>query len=443
MTQDLQGTRNNFHETRTWGAFLVAGYILLVAMPLLLAYSAQNRELHGLTTEFALAAGLAAFTILSLQPLLAARLRWMERPFGLDRLLHFHRTMAVVAVLLLLAHPLLLAAGHGNWSLVTTPGMPWPIQLGRLALLMAVFGGAVALLRRTLPLDYNRWRTLHKSMVFVPLLALVHSLIVGDDLENPGLQAYWFALLGLCLFGFGWRNFYLPFWGARTMRVAEVKPESDNATTLVLDPEDGKPFRHHPGQFWFLRLQGEGHRAEEHPFTIASSPEAPLPCSTIQHAGNFTKTIPQTRVGDRARVLGPYGRFSTAFHAADAYVFIAGGIGITPLMSMLRHLRDTGDEREALLLWGNHEEADLLFRDELEQMPAHLRTVHTLTEPPKDWTGATGRITKEMIAEHAAALLPHAQLFVCGPPPMMDAIVGGLEKLGVAKKRIHTERFSL
>ena len=111
---------------------------------------------------------------------------------------------------------------------------------------------------------------------------------------------------------------------------------------------------------------------EEHHFTIASSPTEPaFHTSTIKASGDFTATIGQTSPGDLAIIQAPFGRFSYVLkpQALDL-VFIAGGIGITPLMSNLRHMRDTQADRRVLLLYSNKTENDIVFREELAQIEA-------------------------------------------------------------------------
>jgi len=294
-----------------------------------------------------------------------------------------------------------------------------------------------------LPLDYNRWRVMHKGIIIVPLLGAVHSLKLGDDLQALPLQLFWYLLLALILALFLFRNVWNPWFGGRAMRVESVRQEASNVTTLTLRPEDSGSFLHHPGQFGFLHLKRKGRTSEEHPFTIASSPEkTKTPACSIKHSGNFTDTIGETREDDRVRVEGPFGRFTLDHHPGSSFLFIAGGIGITPIMSMLRHLRDTDDDRQALLLWGNRKESDILFRDELEQMPGSIRLAYILSEPEQDWNGARGYIDEKWIREHAASMLDEAEIFLCGPPPMMDSVLKALETLKVSGSRIHYERFT-
>ena len=129
-------------------------------------------------------------------------------------------------------------------------------------------------------------------------------------------------------------------------------------------------------------------------------------------------------------------------------VFIAGGIGITPLMSMLRHMRDTEENRSVLLLYANPEADKIIFRQELEDMeksryPA-LKVVHVLEKADSDWTGETGRVDREKIGRLCGQGedLKEKVFYICGPRQMRDSVIKDLTSLGVSDKQMRTEIFS-
>jgi ferredoxin-NADP reductase len=140
----------------------------------------------------------------------------------------------------------------------------------------------------------------------------------------------------------------------------------------------------------------------------------------------------------------PYGTFSFLYHDAESLVFIAGGIGITPFISMLRYIYDRRLEKRVMLIWSNKTEKDIVFRDELEKMASDMpcfKVVHVMSRQD-EWPGEKGRIDAEKLEKHVGSF--HiGQFFICGPPPMMRAMKRTLSDLGVPKGRIHTERFAL
>ena len=439
------------------GVLRVGLYLLVVISPLLLASALQPRTDHGFVLELARSFGLSGFAILALQFVLAARFKWIEWPFGLDNLFLFHRAMAVFAALLLLSHPLLMVWAEGRWALLSAWDVALPIHLGRLALLLLVVNVAVSLARGALRLDFETWRTAHNVLVVsLLLLGYVHSAALGGDLASWPMRLLWAGLLGAALLAYGWHKFVAPRLArGEPFEVAGVRRETHNVWTVELRPlrPRGRQAEDYlPGQFHFITF----HRSadlpvEEHHWTISSSPaERGCRTSTIKESGDFTATIGQTRPGDRAAVRGPYGRFCYLLHPRETdFVFVAGGIGITPLMSMIRHMRDTRHAGTVLLLFANRTEADIVFRAELDDIAAggrpRLRVVHVLSEAEEGWPGERGRIDAAMLARHCepGAAAAGTGYYVCGPRAMSDAVIAGLRRLGVPRGRVHYERFAL
>ncbi|MBD3163202.1 MAG: oxidoreductase, partial [Candidatus Latescibacteria bacterium] len=357
------------------GSARIGLYLLLVLLPLAGAVL-LNPAGGGFLTELGRSAALAGYMILLLQGVLASRWKWVERPFGLDMVLRFHRNIAVLAVLLLVAHPLLLAAGGRGWGLVLSLDLPWYIWAGKVALLLLLLNALSSLIRRRLGLSFERWRLVHD--VVGPLLivaGLVHGLYAGRDLGQGTLRACLIVVVGGAIAVFVHHRIVRPrLLRRKSYRVTEVATEAEGVWTVKLAPPEGEsPYEYRPGQFHFLTFHRDrGLPEEEHHWTISSSPtEEGTVASTIKSLGDFTSTIGETRPGDRASVHAPFGRFSYTLHPGeDDLVFVAGGIGITPLMSMLRHMRDRGDPRKVLLLYGSPDEESIVFRDELEEIEA-------------------------------------------------------------------------
>jgi predicted ferric reductase len=345
-------------------------------------------------------------------------------------------------------HPVLVAREEG-WSLLTGLHVPWYIWVGRLALTLLLLQVIVSLSRRVIRLPYDQWRRLHNPMALAILtLGFTHSLAAGDDMHGGGLLV-WCAVMAVA-FGI-W--LYVRVARPRLLlrnpfRVTGVKSEAPHVWTLTLDPPRDRSFHYAPGQFQFLRLHGAAVPSEEHPFTIASSPARPGRISlTIKESGNFTAGIGRVRPGDRATVHGPFGRFSYTLHPDEGdLVFVAGGVGITPLMSMLRYMRDRSESRRVLLVYASRSAADLLFTDELKAMQVGgnplLEVVQVLADAPPAWVGETGKLDADRLVRLCGGVESKA-FYLCCPPPMMAALMRGLRRMGVSPSRIHTDYFSL
>jgi ferredoxin-NADP reductase len=282
-------------------------------------------------------------------------------------------------------------------------------------------------------------------MILVVVLGGAHSRAIGQDLQSsPGLRAWWAALVTIALGLFAWRNVFVPRWGRRCFRVESIRAEARGVWTIDLVPEGGRPLRYLPGQFMFLTLLRAAAPAEEHPFTISSSPsETGVLSATIKESGDFTRTIGLTRRGDRALVEGPFGRFSVVHHAAERFLFISAGVGSTPFASMLRFLSDTGDPRPVLYLCANRTEADIAFREELARVPSNVKVCHLLSQPGPGWSGARGHLDEEALRSLAGGSLDGAAVFLCGPPAFMSSARRSLRSLGVPRAHIHLERFTV
>ncbi len=205
----------------------------------------------------------------------------------------------------------------------------------------------------------------------------------------------------------------------------------------------------HPGQFAWLTLRSSPFADREHPFSFSSSAARPGKLTfTIKERGDFTRLIRQMCPGERAYLDGPHGAFTTDRHDhAAGFTFIAGGVGITPMMSMLRTLADRGDRRPLTMIYANRDWEGATFREELDalRLQLDLRVVHVLEQPPEGWNGESGYVTAEILRRHLPSTTKRNvhEVFLCGPQPMMDAVESALVGLGVSVGDIHTERFDL
>lgn len=427
-------------------------YLFMLILPLIIVTAYRLPPPDLLAYNLGRAFALIAFVILALQFPLAARLTWVERPFGLNLVMPFHRNMAVLAALLLVVHPFMMVMGGAGWKLILEDPT-WYIWVGRIALATLLLSVIISLGRRWLRLPFETWRLGHNiSGPVIVVLGFVHSWYASVDFTLTAMQVLWVALVVQAA-GFYWHHRFATPARLRQnpYQVVDVRQESHNVWTLKFAPPAGQPrFDFLPGQFQFVTLlRGRGLPEEEHHFTISSSPtEKGFHTSTIKVSGDFTATIGQTQPGDQAVIQAPFGRFSYLHHPeARDLVFIAGGIGITPFMSNLRHMRDIQADRRVLLLWVNKTEADIIFREELADLEAGVRpeveVVHILSRPEAGWEGERGRLDRVSLKRLAGERLSQSLVFLCCPPAMAQSLLLALPALGVPEDRISLEYFSL
>jgi predicted ferric reductase len=435
----------------TGGLARIVLYVLVVTLPVWLA-SWLGGEPEGVVIDVGRNFALIGFMILTLQFLIAARVKWIERAFGFDILIRFHRLIALAAVGLLLLHPLLLAYGGMGWKLLIGLDLPWSIWVGKAALILLVANAALSMVQTRIGLSFEKWRLGHDLLApAILVLIAVHSWFAGDDLEALTMQALWVGLVLLAASMFVFHRFVRPsMLRKQTYTVRDVRKETGDVWTVELAPPEGQDVPEHlPGQFHFLTFfRDPALPVEEHHWTISSSPtRKDVLSSTIKAVGDFTSTVGQTKPGDTAAVHGPFGRFSYLVHPEERdLVFLAGGIGITPIMSMLRHMRDTGDDRSVVLLYANRRQEQIVFRRELDEMTAggapNLKLVHVLSRPEDGWTGERGHIDRTLIEKHCGQDPAGKTFYVCGPARMAEALISALRSMGVRERMIRREIFS-
>jgi predicted ferric reductase len=436
-------------DDRRTTAFWIGAYLLAAALPLALMLVGPTPPARGFWIEFGVALGFVGFAMLGLQFALTARFRSIAAPFGLDTLLHFHRQAGIIAFLLVLAHPLILIAAAPGFleyldprSSIARAGALWAVLAGLVFLIGAT------LLRRRLGVAYELWRVTHGIVaVAVVLVGIAHALRVAHYVATPWKRVAWTVGGAAAIALLVQARLLRPLEMRRKpYTVTEVRREAGRAWTLTVVPEGhaGMPFT--AGQFAWLTLGPSPFSLEQHPFSFSSSALRPERLEfTVKELGDWTSAVGAVAPGTRAFLEGPYGAFVLRPEATGA-VFVAGGVGITPVLSILRTLRDAGDNRPLVLVYGTGV-ADALFGDELERLAAELelRLVRVVEEPEAAWTGATGRITPRLLDEvlDADARHENSDHFVCGPEAMMNVVEAHLMARGVPLSRLHSERFEI
>jgi predicted ferric reductase len=235
---------------------------------------------------------------------------------------------------------------------------------------------------------------------------------------------------------------------ARPWRVVENRDEGANVRTLVLQPEGHAGIQFEPGQFAWLST-GHPVATEHHPISIASSAELGRERRvefSIRDLGDWSgQRVPNVKPGSSIYLNGPFGAFSLDREPGQGFVLVAGGIGITPLRSIILTMKDRGDVRPVILFYGARDWSAVVYKDELLQLEKqmNLKVVWVFEKPPADWSGEKGYISPEILQRHLPAQFRRYQYFMCGPTPMMNAVEENLATVGVPRSRIHSERFDV
>ena len=430
------------------GAVWVILYLLFILAPLFALLAGAIPPARDFWTEFSVAIGYAGLAMMGLQFGLTARFRYVTQPWGEDVIYHFHRQISLIAVALVVAHPLILFAVRPELlALLNSIQAPWRARFAALSTYSLIALVVMAMWRAKLNIRYEAWHLTHIVLALLAVTAgILHMIGWGFYLVDPWKRVLW---IGLTIFWIGlllYVRIVKPlFMLRRPYRVSEVRWERGDTSTLVMQPDGHPGFRFSPGQFGWLTLWGSPFKITGHPFSFSSSAAAAdgRVEMSIRNLGDFTSEIYKVPVGQRVYIDGPYGAF-TIGNPADMHVLIAGGVGVTPMMSMIRTLADQGDTRPVILLYGSKDWESITFRDELEALKARLNltVVHVLANPPAGWTGEQGFINAEMFKRHLPPPYADHEYFICGPNVMMDAIEAALGEMNVPMSKYHSERYS-
>ncbi len=432
------------------GILWLAVYLGLVLAPLVVLVVAPTPPGGGFWWDVAIGLGFAGLVMMGIQFLLTARFRRAAAPYGIDIIYYFHRMLAYALVGFVLAHPLILIAINPALGSYLNPlTAPWEMTTGLAALLLLLVLVATSVFRKQFGIPYEWWRLAHLLAGVVAIaLAFTHILPIAHYTGVPVVRRLWIGI-GLTLLAIVvWVRVFRP-WALllRPYRVTNVRPDRGESWILSLEPEDHDGIRFQPGQFAWVTLRASPFAMREHPFSFASSPSPDGRLEfAIKELGDFTLTVGTIEPGEVGYVDGPYGSFSIDRHPdAPGYVFLAGGIGIAPIVSMLRALAERGDSRPHVLFTAHSEWDRIPLRDEVERLSdeLNLKVIHVLEEPPADWTGEVGWITRELLDRHLPGNRGDLVYFACGPVPMLRAVESFLGELGIGSSKVHSELFDL
>ena len=408
--------------------------------------------LHGsgdVLTSIARITGLLSAYLALLQVLLLARLPWLEPLVGFDRLTVWHRWNGHACLYLVLAHVVFSVWGYALLDRISVPneistmlgGGVYPGMITATvgtALLIAVVVSSVVIVRRRL--RYEAWYAVHLTAYAAIALAWFHQIPTGNELVLDREAAdYWRALYLATLLLLVVFRVALPIVSAfrDRLRVTEVVPEGPGVVSLRIAGPGVDRLRARAGQFFLWRFLSRGRWWSAHPFSLSEAPDGRSLRITVKSLGDFTSRIGDVAPGTRVVVEGPFGVFTDDVRRRDRAVLIAGGIGITPIRSLMEQVRG-----HAVVLYRVVGEPDVILRDELERIAAERG--HDLRIVAGDHTTEDG--ARLLSVEHLHELVPdlaERDVYVCGPPAMANAIERNVRAAGVPRRLVHVERFTL
>jgi predicted ferric reductase len=388
-------------------------------------------------------AGLSGALLMAFQLLLVARLPWLDRRIGMDRLTSWHRRTGFGILWTLLTHAVFITFGYAQASsmdpvnqLVNLAETVEGVLRAIVALTLIVVVGAVSARWARRRLAYETWHFIHLYTYAAVVLAFTHQVAAGTTFtSSPVARTYWYTVWGCALGSVFLGRLVLPLWRnlRHRLRVSAVVPESDDVVSVYVTGRDLDRLPAQAGQFFLWRFLTRDRWWQANPFSLSAAPDGRTLRLTAKASGDGSAALRNLKPGTRVFAEGPYGAFTTLHRTRPESVLIAGGVGVTPIRALLEDLQG-----HAVVIYRVAADRDAVLYDELSDLAltkgAELHLV-------------TGPIAPDKLApSELSRLVPdigERDVFLCGPPGMMAAVLRSLADLGVPKRQIHFERFSL
>ena len=396
-------------------------------------------------TNLAQLFGVVGLGIFAGNLILSGRYIAIDKLFGgLDKAYRVHRQSGKQVFWLLTTHLLLIFAQGWDgsaqrvWSFIIDFSVS-SVNYGKAAyLLMIVVVGITLYLRKRI--EYEWLKNIHRLLGAALLLGGLHAFFIPSTIAfNWPLRIYMLSLVALALGSFVWRTlgaqWLVPKWKFAVERVQEV---GGRVTELVLRPVSSVVLQGTPGQFVFVSTPRSLLTPEDHPFTVADwMPDGHVRIAAKQ-SGDWTNKLPQIRVGTVVQLQGPFGGFVLPQKLTSDQIWIAGGIGITPFLSMIRGLTaEQLNGHRVELIYACTDAGELVFGDELTTRAGELAGFRW-----QPWLSRSqGRLNVAAVSKLLA--LEDREVYICGPAPMIRQLRDGLVRAGVDPGKIHFELFEL
>ncbi|MFP4112603.1 MAG: ferric reductase-like transmembrane domain-containing protein [Candidatus Woesearchaeota archaeon] len=373
--------------------------------------------------------GLVGFFMLSLLIISGDWARLLDRVIGLDKIIKFQRKFAVFVFFLVISHPIFFIISNTSFArylLIQTASSA--ILYGTITLYLFILVSMASKFYKKI--SYKAWQVIHIGLYVMFFLGLKHAFDAGSETNLLVIKIPFYIMIILLVTGALYRTVYKIRNLFTKYIIKEIRWENENIYTVVV--RHNEDFNFKAGQFAFLRINGKK-LFTRHPFTISNSPGSKNMEFSVKLEGRFTRTLAKLKPGYEIKIEGPFGLFTIPDDEKNI-VFIAGGIGITPMRSILS---DAGDHSRFSLIYCARTESDLVFRKELESYK-YLEKTYVLSREKKKGPWINGRLSRDILKKH---IKKDAMYYICGPEGLKDATVKNLIELGISRKNIIIEDF--
>lgn len=398
-------------------------------------------EISSFLYEIGKWSGITGFTMLSFLIFSGDTARFWDKFFGIDKIIKFQRKFSYITTVFVLFHPLFFILSKKITLKYLIPDFSIiPLAFGNISLyIFFVVIIASAMYKR---ISYIAWQYIHILIYILFLFSIYHAFKWGSDSNDWRILALYIVSSITVFTGMIYRTRYkIKNRYSSKSFVKNIHFETKDTFTLTI--QQHRKMKFIAGQFCFLRLNKNRLHAR-HPFTISSPPNDEDLQFTIKNTGKFTRIASELKVGDEIIVDGPFGIFTKQNNKKDL-VLIAGGVGITPFISMIEDNLHNNIEQNIILIYGSKTKDDIIFRDRLEAInqkwfnKVYLLSKEKNTEE-KDRKYEYGYITENTLQTHIKDI-DNSIFYICGPKQMKNNVIDILNSLGVKKRFIFVEEF--
>lgn len=420
---------------------LLLGWILALTPVLLWAISG-SLNYNSIWSVFHIlgqACGILAFSFFGINMILAARYPWVEYLFsGLDKVYKAHHKWGAYGFGFMILHPVFLALRYlgvspsASYEFLMGGFSDFAVMWGRLAMFTIFIILFVTLYVKT---KYEHWRSLHQWIGVGVIFASIHVYVIPSTTATyTPLRYYMVALMCSAIASWFYTTVFRKF-GFKQYQYTVTNVVRKGVVTEIELASEKKLLFHKPGQFGFFTFAQSGIEKKPHPFTFTSVGNTGTISIAVKDLGDFSHSLQQLNTGSSVHVEGPYGTFGQVDDAHASNIWIAGGIGITPFISLAKNFNNKSQQTSLWYSVRNHSEA--IYVDEFRSLAKQYSNFKFyLIE-----TDSTGYLTIDRIAQETN--LSGSELFFCGNKPLIDSLKNQLTTRSEKVATIHEEEFAL
>ena len=431
--------------TTDWASLILGiGLGLTIALQIETTTSNDWNGVYPIITSISRICALLGTYLAMVGLVLVSRIAWIEKSVGHDRLITWHRKLGPYSIFLVGFHVLFVTLGYaGNdqvrlgvelWRLIKN--FPWmlPAFIGFIFFLAA---GITSYKKVRAKMSYETWWTVHLYTYLAISLSFMHQVLTGPMfVGHPLNKLFWQILYALVAFVLIFWRFILPTAKSliHNLKVEQIVIEGPGVISIIMHGRNLDHLKAQGGQFFGWRFLTKGHWWLSHPYSLSAAPTKNYLRITVKQLGDHSGSIKQIKPGTRVFFEGPYGTFVASKASRGHVVLIGGGVGITPLRALLEEFDVT---KEIDVIYRASTEADLVLRKELDALArSRGARVHYLVG---------SRHQHPMSFKYLRQIVPmfaDAEVYVCGPESLVQAVKTAADDCGIPKNRFHDEAFA-